>query len=94
MRYTVVPTNRFRRQYRHLQRSGRPQLERKLNNIIARLAAGEPLPSGAHNHKLSGELVEFYECHIAPDWLLMYRIVEEKLILVLSATGTHSQLFG
>lgn len=64
-----------------------------LTNVIKMLAAGEMLPKKFKDHDLSGDYAGCRECHITPDWLLIYRISQEKLILVLSRTGTHSDLF-
>lgn len=94
MRYAIEMSNEFERQYRHLLRSGRPKLVKKLDRIIELLASDEILPSSAHNHKLSGIFEGYCECHIEPDWLLIYTVERGKLILALVATGTHSQLFN
>jgi len=64
-----------------------------LEKIIEQLAKGSPLPIKNKDHQLKGRLKEFRECHIEPDWLLVYRIIEDKLVLVLSATGSHTDLF-
>ena len=94
MAYIIEPRNEFRRQYRRLQFAGRPRVITKLKNIIRQLANGEVLPQSARNHKLSGIFAGYEECHVEPDWLLIYKIEKEKLILVLVATGTHDQLFN
>ena len=64
-----------------------------LTGVIKLLAAGETLPKKFKDHDLSGDYIGCRECHITPDWLLVYRINQDKLILVLSRTGTHSDLF-
>ncbi len=64
-----------------------------LAEVIDTLAAGKPLPEKNRDHQLSGNFGSCRECHITPDWLLIYRIDGEKLILVLVATGSHSDLF-
>ncbi|WP_081690294.1 type II toxin-antitoxin system YafQ family toxin [Leptotrichia hofstadii] len=58
------------------------------------LAKGEKLPEKNKDHSLIGDYVGHRECHIAPDWLLIYKITEKGLILLLTDTGTHSDLFG
>ena len=58
------------------------------------LAKGEQLPPKYKDHQLKGNLSAFRECHIKSDWLLIYRILEDALILSLHSTGTHSDLFG
>jgi mRNA interferase YafQ len=64
-----------------------------LEEPIILLAKGEQLPPKYHDHQLKGKLSAFRECHIKGDWLLIYRIIESKLILSLHSTGTHSDLF-
>ena len=63
----------------------------KLKDIIKRLANAEKLPPQNKDHKLKGTLKDCRECHIEPDWLLVYRIEGSKLCLI--RTGTHSDLF-
>lgn len=62
-----------------------------LKNIITLLLASKPLPSKNRNHKLKGDFRDCWECHIEPDWLLIYRKTDTEIILV--RTGTHSDLF-
>lgn len=64
----------------------------KLKAIVQKLLASETLPPKYRNHALIGDYKGFYECHIEPDWLLIYKIDNNYLILV--RTGTHSDLFG
>ena len=90
--YTVVPSKTFRRQMRKLRRGGRYDL-RKLTRVIDFLAAGHILAPKYRDHALVGQLVYARECHIAPDWLLIYRKDNDVLILELLATGNHSELF-
>lgn len=63
-----------------------------LNEIVEKLQNGETLPEKNKNHMLTGNWKGYCECHIAPDWLLVYRIYENELLLVLSRTGSHSDL--
>ena len=65
-----------------------------LENIIALLAMGEPLPAKNKDHALTGNWVGHRECHILPDWLLIYRVEDDVLVLTLARTGTHSDLFN
>ena len=60
---------------------------------ISRLANEVPLPEQFKDHNLSGNYNGFRECHIAPDWLLIYQVNNNELVLVLSRTGSHSDLF-
>ena len=64
-----------------------------LIEVISRLAAGETLDEKFRDHELTGDWKGFRECHINPDWLLIYLINETDLILTLSRTGSHSELF-
>jgi mRNA interferase YafQ len=64
-----------------------------LEEPVRLLAKGEPLPLKYRDHQLRGKLADFRECHIQGDWLLIYRIIKDKLILSLHSTGTHSDLF-
>jgi mRNA interferase YafQ len=66
----------------------------KLTDVLSLLANGESMPPKYRDHQLSGSLSDFRECHIEGDWLLIYRIFEDELILSATATGTHSDLFG
>ncbi|MCL2672659.1 MAG: type II toxin-antitoxin system YafQ family toxin, partial [Clostridiales bacterium] len=60
---------------------------------VGKLACGERLPPKNRDHALSGNWTDYRECHIEPDWLLIYRIENDILVLVLARTGTHSDLF-
>ena len=64
-----------------------------LNNVVNKLAKGDKLPAKNKDHNLSHEFKGFKECHIEPDWLLIYKIEDKNLILLLFRTGTHSDLF-
>lgn len=66
----------------------------KLVNVLFLLSTGNPLPIQYRDHQLTGNLRDFRECHIEPDWLLMYQIFEDTLILSATATGSHADLFG
>lgn len=64
-----------------------------LSVVVDMLVAGKPLPEKYKDHNLSGNYVGCRECHITPDWLLIYEVEEDELILYLTRTGTHSDLF-
>lgn len=66
----------------------------ELNKVLHLLAADGTLPSQYKPHKLVGKYVNLWECHIQPDWLLIWEKQEEELLLLLIDTGTHSDLFG
>jgi len=92
MKYSIEQTNQFKRERKKAVKSG-CNIE-KLENIVTRLAKGEQLPPQNNDHKLSGKYEGCRECHIEPDWLLIYQIYEDRLLLVLTRTGSHSRLFG
>lgn len=89
--YAVKPTTRFQRDVRRAEKRGYNMS--LLTDVIKKLAKGETLSPNFKDHDLVGDYLGCRECHITPDWLLVYRISQEKLILVLSRTGTHSDLF-
>lgn len=91
MKYTVKPTTRFQKDLKRLQKRGYDIS--LLTAIIKKLANGEPLPEKNRDHYLGGNYPGTRECHITPDWLLIYEIANEELILYLTRTGTHSDLF-
>ena len=64
-----------------------------LEEAVSQIAKQEKLPEKYRDHELTGNYAGFRECHIQPDWLLVYRIEEKELILILSRTGTHADLF-
>ena len=91
-KYTVKPTAQFRKDYKlAIKRGLKIDL---LENVVAALAMGETLPEKHKDHALSGNWVGHRECHILPDWLLVYRIEDDVLVLTLTRTGIHSDLFG
>lgn len=65
----------------------------RLKVIIRKLCNREKLPPRCHDHLLKGNWIDFRECHILPDWLLIYRVNEAKQTLELARTGTHSDIF-
>ena len=91
-KYTVKYTTQFKKDYKLALRQKKKI--KLLQDIITKLAMGEPLPPQNKDHALTGDWIGHRECHIQPDWLLIYRIENNTLILTLSRTGTHSDLFG
>lgn len=91
-RRDIVWTTQFKKDYKlALKRHMNIDL---LDDIIRALSRGETLPEKNKDHALSGNWEGHRECHILSDWLLIYRIEDDLLILTLSRTGTHSDLFG
>lgn len=91
-KYTVKPTTLFKKDYKLAMKRGLNIS--LLEDIIAKLALGEPLDESNHDHALSGNWAGHRECHILSDWLLIYRLEDDVLVLTLTRTGTHSDLFG
>ena len=89
--YSVIPTTKFQKDLKRAEKRGyRIEL---LTAVIKKLAAGETLEESFNDHPLKGKNKNCRECHITPDWLLVYEIVGNELILYLTRTGTHSDLF-
>lgn len=65
---------------------------RRLETVIEKLTRGEPLPAANRDHALTGDYAGARECHIAPDWLLVYKIIAGELIFTLMRTGSHAEL--
>ncbi|MCM1102877.1 MAG: type II toxin-antitoxin system YafQ family toxin [Clostridium sp.] len=91
MSYTIRPTTRFQKDLKRVQKRGYDIT--LITAIIKKLANGEQLPQKNCDHNLSGNYSGCRECHIAPDWLLIYEIDNGELILYLTRTGSHSDLF-
>lgn len=64
-----------------------------LDDVVERLAQGQSLPEKYRDHSLAGSYSGCRECHITPDWLLIYEISDKELFLYLTRTGSHSDLF-
>lgn len=90
-KYTIKYTTSFKKNYkRAIKRGLKIEL---LNQIITLLATGKPLPVKHRDHALSGDWAGYRECHIMPDWLLVYYIEDDTLVLTLARTGTHSDIY-
>jgi len=90
----IESSGAFRRQFKLMMRRGKSEAELKL--LITLLANDEPLPPKYRDHALIGNFLGFRDCHIQPDWLLIYKKIDSadgRGILQLEATGTHSDLF-
>ena len=92
-RYQIRYTNDFKKGYKQIKKQGKDV--EKLKVIVNMLANGLELDEKYRNHMLTNS--KYYkncgECHIEPDWLLVYQYINNELILVLVATGSHSELF-
>ena len=89
--YKLRPTTRFQRDVKRAKKRGYDMA--LLTEVIRMLAAGETLPARYRDHPLSGDYGGCRECHVTPDWLLIYELDGGELILYLTRTGTHSDLF-
>jgi mRNA interferase YafQ len=89
---SIVRANQFKRDVKRLSLSGSKAMD-KLKDVIKRLIGEEKLDPKYRNHLLKNNWKGFYECHIEPDWLLIYRIHKDRNELELARTGSHSDLF-
>ena len=90
-KYKPVETSLYKRTFKAIKKRGYDIT--LLKEPITILAKGEVLPPKYKDHRLQGKLADFRECHIKGDWLLIYRIIEDKLVLSLHSTETHADLF-
>jgi mRNA interferase YafQ len=88
----IIYTNQFKKSYKRAKKQHRPIDE--LKAIVSLLEYHQPIPLKHRDHQLTGDLKEFRELHIQPDWLLRYKYENQKLILVLAEVGSHSEMFG
>ena len=87
----IVFSNQFKRDLKLIRKRG--YNFELMESVVEKLAKMETLPDKFRDHAFTGDYIGFRECHIQPDWLLVYRMDGEELILFLSRTGTHSDLF-
>jgi mRNA interferase YafQ len=87
---TLRLSGAFKRDMRRLEKRGYDCA--KLDLVVDRLRSGNQLPPSCRPHPLKGQWRSYHECHIAPDWLLIYRPTPDELLL--ARTGTHADLFG
>lgn len=81
----------FKKDFKRIvERGASPSL---LEEVVTILANEQPLPDRYRDHSLSGNYSGYRECHILPDWLLIYKVFQDRLVLVLTRTGTHSDLY-
>lgn len=93
-KYHVQYTSRFKKEFKKLLKQGKDEnLFLEVLNVIAN---GKELAEKYKNHKLINDKTfkECYKCHIQPDWLLVYKVQDNELVLLLFATGSHSDLFN
>ncbi len=91
MKYDVEFTNKFKKELKIAKKQNKDL--NKLYNVIEKLANGETLDIKYRDHELTGKYKGTHECHIEPDWLLVYEIKDEILVLILYRRNSHSELF-
>ena len=91
-KYQIKHTTQFKKDYKLAKR--RNMKLQILKDVVTKLANGEQLETKYRDHALSGDWIGHRECHLLPDWLLVYRIENDVLVLTLTRTGTHSDLFN
>lgn len=89
--YELISTKKFKKDLKNIIKSGYDIS--LLDKVVTILLQGKPLPEKYKDHNLTGNWVRHRECHITPDWLLIYLINDNTLTLTLTRTGTHSKLF-
>ena len=92
MMYEIYFSNQFKRSYKKCLKRGCNKM--LFEEVVTLLAETGTLPSRYRPHKLTGDWQGFWECHIQPNWLLIWEQHEKELILILTDKGTHSDLFG
>ncbi len=90
--YTIQASTKFRRDIRRCKKQHKDM--QLFKDINALLVAGKSLPAKNKDHVLTGNWRGHRECHIEPDWLLIYKVNETEKILEYARTGSHSELFG
>lgn len=91
MKYDIVITNSCKKDIKKANKQGKNI--NLLFEIVDQLSDGKTLPPKYNDHKLSGQYEGKRECHIEPDFLLIYQIVEKEIVLYLVRVGSHSELF-
>ena len=93
-KYHVQYTSRFKKEFKKVLKQGKD--ENLFLEVLNSIANGKELAEKNKNHKLINDKTfkECYECHIQPDWLLVYKVQDNELVLLLFATGSHSDLFN
>ena len=91
MKYRIQFTSAMKKGVKRMEKRGKDMSE--LSLVLSILSSGEKLPVKYYDHALSGKLTGLRECHIQPDWLLIYEIRNNELILIAVDTGTHSELY-
>lgn len=91
MKRKIILSSQYKKDVKLARRRHLPEAE--LNDIVLKLANDIPLPIENKDHALQGNYIGYRECHIKPDWLLLWQQNDKELILLLVDTGTHSDIF-
>ena len=93
-KYNIIFTTKFKKSYKKVMKQGKDK--NKLKDIITKLGNGEILEERYKNHQLIDDkrYKDCMECHLEPDWLLIYKYINDELILLIVDTGSHSDLFN
>ena len=91
MKYRIVATKRFQKDVKRCVKRNLPM--ERLKETIKLLESTGELPPKYKPHKLSGQYEGKWECHVMPDWLLIWEQHDDELVLVMTNTGTHSDVF-
>ncbi|MBQ2672462.1 type II toxin-antitoxin system YafQ family toxin [Candidatus Saccharibacteria bacterium] len=92
MKYSLQATSKFKKNYKQMQKRGLKKEE--LQIVVELLRNGKKLDIKYKDHALKGQFKKYRECHINPDWLLVYEIRDDILVLTLIDTGSHADLFN
>ncbi|MDR1814130.1 MAG: type II toxin-antitoxin system YafQ family toxin [Tannerella sp.] len=90
--FKISYTKQYLKDLELMKKRGLPKSE--LDEVVKLLSEGKPLAAHHKDHPLKGKLNKYRECHIRPNWLLIYKIDNQIITLILTRTGTHSDLFG
>ncbi len=91
MKYEVKFTSQFKRDLKLAKKQGK-DID-KLFDVISTIAEGRKLDEKYRDHNLSGDYAGCRECHVEPDWILVYEVMDKVLVLMIYRVGTHSELF-
>ncbi len=89
--YKLRFTTKLQRNIKLMKKRGKDLS--KLTEVFELLQKGQELPTKYKDHALTGNYANCRECHIEPNWLLIYEIINDELIIIFITTGTHSDLF-
>ena len=93
MQYEIFWSKKFKQDYQRLIKTANKAIVNELLAVIENLAEGKTLAKKYQDHSLKGNWQGYRECHIKPDVLLIYKLINNELILTLVRVGSHSDLF-